>query len=275
MSAAKRTSKSSIQDKIRPVGEIPSYLTMLVYGEAGSGKTAFASTFPKPLLLLDLKEKGTETIAKVEGVDVLSIDTWDEFEEAYWMLDAGTKYESVVLDQISTLQGLAMEKVRTDNDMKATDTFSRRDWGQISGLMQTWLLNYRNLWDKELHVCMNAHQRITAPDEDEGSGEDQIEPSVGARVMPSISSFINGAVSSIGNTFIRERYVKNDETKKKDRFVDYCMRVGPHAFYRTKIRRPPDSESPIPDVIVNPTFEKIMKLSRGESITKSKAKRSK
>lgn len=270
----KRVRKSGgIEDRIRPVGDIPLFLTMLVYGETGTGKTVFASTFPKPILLLDLKEKGTETIARVEGVDVLTIQKWEDLEEAYWYLHGGTKYQTVVLDQITALQGVAMSKVRKDNEMEDDDTFSRRDWGKISGLMQQWLLNYRDLWDKELNVCFNAHQRVTTNEDEESSGEDQIEPSVGARVMPSISSFINGAVSAIGNTFVRERFVKNEKTKVKERFVDYCMRVGPHAYYRTKIRRPPDSEIAIPDVIVNPTYEKIVRLSRGEGVSKQLTKR--
>ena len=255
--------KKSIADKIKPVGDIPNYTAMLIYGESGSGKTAFASSFPKKSLLLDLREKGTETIAKVAGIDVLPIDTWEEFEEAFWMLDSDSLYESVILDQITSLQTIAMDKIREEGDMDASDTFSRRDWGQMSGLMQTWLMNYRNLWSKEKNICFLAHQRVFTGDEE--SGENQIEPSVGARLSPSVSSFMNGAVSVIGNTFIRERFVGTGS--EKERFVDYCMRVGPHAYYRSKIRLPPGSVE-IPDVIVNPTFEKIMKLSRGESLTK-------
>lgn len=264
MSVIKKKSKSSIADKIVPVGDIPNYTAMLIYGESGSGKTAFAASFPKPALLLDLREKGTETIAQVKDIDVLSVDTWEEFEEAYWMLDSDSKYASVLLDQITSLQAICMDKIREDNDMEPSDTFSKRDWGSMSGMMQTWLGNYRNLWSKEKHICFLAHQRTFTTD-DEG-GEDQIEPSVAARLSPSVVSFMNGAVSVIGNTFIRERFTKNEDNSKV-RHVDYCMRVGPHAYYRSKIRVPPGSVE-IPDVIVNPTFEKIMKLSRGEGLTK-------
>lgn len=263
---AKKVSKSkSIADRIRPVSEVPNYTAMLIYGESGTGKTAFASTCPKPLLLLDLREKGTETIAQVEDIDVLSIDNWDDFEEAFWMIDSDSKYETIVLDQITALQSIAMDQIRKDNEMDASDMFSKRDWGVMSGRMQTWLMNYRNLWEKEKNIIFLAHQRTFGGDDD--GGEDQIEPSVGARLSPSVASFMNGAVSVIGNTFIRETY-----DKEKNRSVEYRMRVGPHGHYRAKIRTPPGSVD-IPDSIVNPTFEKLMKLSRGETITKKVVKR--
>ena len=149
-----------------------------------------------------------------------------------------------------------MQSLRTENNMETTDTFSRRDWGVVSGDLQTWLLNYRNLRDLGIHVCFIAHERSNTTEE---SIEDQIDPSIGPRVMPSVSSFINGAASVIGNTFIRETF---DE--KKNRSVQYCMRVGPHAYYVTKVRKPVHTELQVPDVIINPTFEKLMAISRGE-----------
>lgn len=254
--------KSGIASRIVHVGDIDSYTAMLVYGRGGTGKTAFVSTFPKPILILDIKEKGTETIRKIPQIDVLSIDTWDDLEEIYWWLEKKDRgYRTVALDQITALQGLAMDWIREENNMKVSDTFSKRDWGQISGMMQTWLLNYRNLWNKDMHVCFVAHERSTEAGEEM---DQMIDPTVGARVMPSLSSFLNGAVSTIGNTFIRERHIKKDN--KRIRKVDYCMRIGPHAIYTTKVRKPPDGP-PIPDVLVNPTFAKIEAIGRGEDIT--------
>jgi len=260
---AKKVEKSepkrqSIQSKIRPIGEVPSFITMLCYGKAGTGKTAFAASFPKPLLLIDIREKGHETVAKVPGIDLLQIEDWEELEEAYWMLDAGTKYASVVIDQVTQMQQLGMNKLRSDKGMEPGDTMSQRTWGELSGLMQTWLYNFRELYSREYHICFNAHERLKQTD---GEEDDRIDPSVGANMMPSVASFLNGAVSVIGNTFIREHINK----ESKERTVQYCMRVGAHAYYAAKIRRPIDA-GPIPDVLVNPTFDKILKISKGENV---------
>lgn len=259
---------SDLKSRIVPVGEVPRYLTMLVYGKGGQGKTAFSSTWPKPALLLDVLEKGTETISKVKGIDVFSCLTWEDLEEVYWMLESGDhKYKTVIIDQITALQGLIMAQIRKEKNMSDDDTFTKRDWGKISGKMQTWLLNYRDLWDKGLNVCFIAHERTN---EAEDADDDQIDPNIGPRVMPSVSSFITGAVSAIGNSFIRERY--EGVGPKRKRRVEHCMRIGPHANYAAKIRKPPDGE-PVPDVIVNPTFEKIMAISRGEGVTRKITKK--
>jgi hypothetical protein len=259
---AKKVTKASILSRIRPVSEVPQHTTMLIYGNSGTGKTAFAATSPKPLLFLDLRERGTETIREYKDTDVLEINTWEEFQEAYWGLENDRKYETIVLDQVSALQGIAIAKHREDNDFEPQDFFSKRDWGHVSGMMTTWLSNYRNLGvEKGKNILFLAHQR-TFGGEGEDSGEDQIEPSIGARLGPSVESFLCGAVSVIGNTFIREHF-----DKEKNRTVEYRMRVGPHAYYRAKIRTPPGSVE-IPDSIKDPTFEKIMRLSRGESAVK-------
>lgn len=257
--------RRGIEDRIVPVGEVPDGLTMLVYGRAGTGKTAFGATFPRPLLVLDVKEKGTETIRSEKDVDVLSIDSWQDFEEAYWYLESGdTKYQSVQIDQITQLQNLGMDKIRADKGMKPEDVFSQRQWGQLGGLMTTWLYNYRELVSKSINIIFIAHERESKT---EGEDDERIDPNIGPRLTPSSASFINGAVSTIGNTFILERFEKDEKTKKRTRIVEYCMRIGPHSVYTAKIRKPKDAEG-VPDYIVDPTYDKIMAISRGASKVK-------
>jgi len=137
------------------------------------------------------------------------------------------------------------------------ETFTQRNWGQLSGMLKQWITDFRDLSD-DYNLLLIAHERV-----DDGGDDDEeaIEPSIGARVMPSVSSFLDGAVDSIGSTFIKERWETED--KEEVRHVDYCMRIGPHAFYSTKIRRPV-SAGPIPELIVNPTFKKIRDLTTGK-----------
>lgn len=251
-----------ITDKIRPIGEVESFLTMLCYGKSGTGKTAFAGSWPKPLLLLDIREKGYESVLDVEGIDVLPIEKWAEIEDVYWHLEGGTKYKTIVVDQLTALQALGLQKVRDDKGMEADEVISQRSWGQISGLMTTWIYNFRELCGKGYHVLFNAHERLREPQEED---DDRIAPSVGSNLMQSVASFTNGAVSVIGNTFIRE--VEGQDKKTE---VQFCMRVGPHAYYAAKIRRP-ISAGPAPGVIVNPTFDKIMRVSKGENLSKKKS----
>ncbi len=251
---------TSILDKIKPVTELKTNLVMMVYGRSGTGKTHFGSTFPKPILFIDTNERGTETIAMEEDIDVVRVTEWSEMDELYWaLLDQATDvaYASIVVDQVSNLQDIGMSEVLRKSRKGRDETFTQRNWGQLSGMLKQWISDFRDLSDI-YNLLLIAHERVNEGGDDE---EEAIEPSIGARVMPSVSAFLDGAVDSIGSTFIKERWETED--KEEVRHVDYCMRIGPHAFYSTKIRRPV-SAGPIPELIVNPTFKKIRDLTMGK-----------
>lgn len=238
---------------------LPSILAVLAYGRSGTGKTTFASSFPKPLLLLDIKEKGTDSISNVKDVQVAKIEDWHQIEDVYWYLDRGKHgFKTVVLDQMTALQDLAMRKVMKDEGKEEGDHTSKRIFGMVSGLMKTWIEHYRDLIDRDVHVVFLAHDRVTTSDDDT-AGDERIDPSVGARMMPSAASFLNGAVKIIGNTFIRENYTI--ENRRKVRSVEYCMRIGPHAYYTTKTRSPVGVTAP--EVIVDPTYDKLVAVMEG------------
>lgn len=256
----KLTRPTSIEDRIHPVGDIERCLAMLVYGAQKTGKTVFGCTFPKPLLLIDIKERGDDSVVDVDGVDVIHVNSRKDIEDLYWYLEEGTRYKSVVLDQLTGLQKLTIGEIKEKKGQKPDDVFSMRSYGQLSGWMIEWLMNYRELITKGYHVCYLAHEKRVEPQEED---DDRLNPEVTSELSGSIASFANGAVSVIGNQFIREE--KDRKTKEVTR--EFCMRIGPHAFYRAGIRRPV-SAGPVPDYIVNPTFDKILKLSKGESLAR-------
>lgn len=260
--------RDDIGSRIMNIDDVPDFSSTLLYGEAATGKTALTRTWPKPLLVIDTSEKGTRTLKKTPGIQVFHADVWRDIEDIYWWLYDGKgkgKFKSFSLDQISQMQDMAILLTRSEMGLKPKDPIkSFKFWGRVSGLMKEWLQNFRNLQDQGMYPIFIAHQRTFGGGDEED--DNQIEPSVGARLMPSVTSFINGAVSTIGNTFIRETYT--GKGKERTRKVDYCLRIGPHAIYRSKIRRPPDA-GPLPDIIVNPTFEKIERISRGEPLVQS------
>ena len=265
--------QSSILDKITPVHEVETNLVMLVYGRSGTGKTAFGATFPKPILFIDTNERGQATIAQEDQVDVIRIEDWQELEELYWEIaegnavcqTTGEEYASIVIDQVTNLQDLGMAEVLRKSRKSKDETFSQRNWGQLSGLLKQFITDFRELSD-HYHLLLIAHERVFDGGDDE---EEAIEPSIGARVMPSVGSFLDGAVDAIGSTYITERWETEDG--EEVRHVDYCMRIGPHAFYSTKIRRPV-SAGPIPDMIVDATYDKIRELISGKPKPKRKVR---
>jgi len=257
---------SSILDKIQPVTELKTNTVMMVYGRSGTGKTHFGSTFPKPILFIDTNERGTETIALEEDIDVVRVTEWSEIDELYWALlnkETAVAYKSIVIDQVSNLQDIGMAEVLRKSRKGRDETFTQRNWGQLSGMLKQFISDFRDLSD-HYNLLLIAHERINEAGDDE---EESIEPSIGARVMPSVSSFLDGAVDAIGSTFIKERW--ETEGKEEVRHVDYCMRIGPHAYYSTKIRRPV-SAGPIPELLINPTYQKVKDLTSGKQKPKRK-----
>lgn len=249
----------SVESRIRPLSDVERHVAMLCYGDQKTGKTVFACSFPKPLLLIDIMEEGTDSVIDVDGVDVVPAESTADMEDLYWMLEKGTKYKSVVLDQMTGLQNLVIREMKEKKNQRADDVFSQRSYGQLGGWMQQWILNYRNLIKHDVHVCFLSHQkRIEPQDED----DDRLAPEITTALTGSITNFLLGAVSVIGNQFIRESYDK----KTKETEMQHCMRLV-SGFYRCGIRRPV-SAGPVPEYIVNPTFDKIVKLSKGESLAR-------
>ena len=242
-------------------------LTFLFYGRSGTGKTTLCGTFPGSILLLDFGERGTDSVSDHDDLDVLRITSWDQFEEVFWELKEGDhSYKSVIIDALPGVQQLAINQAKSLARKRESDQTSQRDMGEATKLMSTWLYNYRDLKEDGISVAYNAHDRIRETDSDD---EDSISPEVGPNVMPSISKSLMGAVDVIGVTFIRVKKEKKQMGVATKRNVDYCLRIGPHEIFNTKIRVPKNIE--VPELIVDPTFDKIVSVMKGEPLTPKKS----
>jgi hypothetical protein len=64
---------------------------------------------------------------------------------------------------------------------------------------------------------------------------------------------------------VKEKNVngKTTQIRVKTREVEYCLRTGPHPVYCTKFRLP--KGNPLPESIVDPDYDKIMTIIRGQS----------
>lgn len=258
----KSKKKLGIRSRIHPIAELPRVITILLYGRAGTGKTTIAGTFPGPVLLVDISEKGTDSVSDVEGMEVLKAESWSDIEDVYWMLkDEDHPYKTVALDAVHAMQDLAIKKAKGPARADDEQT-TKHDYMKASGLMKTWLVNFRDLEEKGIHVVFICHDRRT--DGEEGvDDEGMLSPEVGPRLMPSLASLLTGAVKVVGHTFIKETLQKSATLgKKATRKIDYCLRIGPHGYYTTKIRSPKDSETP--EFLKDPTFKKILGVLKGE-----------
>lgn len=266
----KSTSRSSSDLPTKSLDEVSRKgLTMVLYGPSGSGKTTIAATAPKPLLYVDVNDRGTESIADVKGIRVREILTIQDLDDTYWWLTKNPdKYKTVVIDTCTQLQTMVSAEVAAKNKRKGDPgdwgTLTKRDWGDISALMKEMLVNFRDLQDRGINVIFIAQDRTFNLTDEEEENPSLLAPEVGPALSPSVAKTLNAAVSVIGNTYIRERVIEKMDGKKKikKKKIEYCLGIGPSSLYRRKVRKPKSVS--LPDVIVDPEFQDIVDTIRGE-----------
>ncbi len=253
---------------------LPDVITAVLYGRSGTGKTTILGSFPKPLLVLDIGEKGTDSIASLKNVSVLQVETWDDIEALYWEVKEDPDlFKTIGIDSLHSMQTLAIAEAKRRNNIKPEESTSQRIFGEASGLMQQWLQSFRDLSEDGIHIVYVAHDKVFATETDDLHGS--IDPEVGPKLMPSLSGFVQGIVNLVGNTYISETITKPKKAgEKKKRAIHYRLRIGPNSYYSTKIRKAKDID--LPEYITDPTFEKLMKVRKGLSVEtptkKAKAK---
>lgn len=120
---------------------------LLVYGQAGAGKTSLIKTLPNPVVLS--AEGGLLSIADAD-LPYIEIGDMDSLNEAYeWLLsDEGKQFDSVALDSISEIAEvvLSAEKKKTKDPRQA--------YGALQEIMGDLIRSFRDLPGK--HVYFSA-----------------------------------------------------------------------------------------------------------------------
>lgn len=254
---------------IKKASELQGARSFLFYGRSGTGKTSLASTFPGPILLLDVMDEGTDSVVDVKDLDVMEITSLDDIEDAYWYLkNEKHKYKTVIIDTVSQLQMVCLEEIvgAGKKGKKAGDwgSMSQKQWGEVASYMKEWLINFRDLSKQNgIETVFLAQDRVFNANEEE-NGDGELTPEVGPGLSPSVAKTLAAAVSVVGNTFIRSREVVKEVNGKKVKRqkTEYCLRVGPNPVYTTKVRKP--RGIPAPDYIVDPSYDAIIELIEGD-----------
>lgn len=260
---------------LRKPGEGREFRSFVFYGRSGTGKTTVAGTFPGRKICADIKDVGDDSLVGIDDIQIYDVRSWDDFEMLYWYLyKRPREFDCLILDTMSQLQALCIRKVLEDKGSdpdKAGEwgSMTKQDWGTVASIMKDYIIRLRDL---PMNVVFIAQDRtFNVGDEDEAEG---LNPEVGPGLSPSIAKHLNAAVHFLANTFIRKRTVriklkKENRVKGKPPYrdverIEFCLRIGPNPTYVTKIRKAKNIS--LPSVVVDPTYEKLMAITRGEEI---------
>jgi len=249
----------------RSVSEVSRPRSWAIYGRSGSGKTTFSGTFPGPILLLDISDRGTDSIKDAKNIQIAEPEVWEDFDDIYDELKRNPKaFKTVVFDTITQMQDMARVHVLEKNKKKvqaAADwgTMTRREWGDVAAMMKERITNFRNL---PIETVFLAQERLRSNDEDEASAE-LLTPEVGPALSPSVASHLNASVSIIANTFIRVRrkVITKNNKKTESEEISHWLRLAPHPVYTTKVRKPVTISV---EDIQNPTYKDVIDSLEGK-----------
>lgn len=232
-----------IEDMIEDLSNLVAVpkIKIAAFGEPGAGKTTFAGTFPK-LLLLDVDAGALPLYGK--PVHRIKVEHTDVLTEVYEMLlENPGMYESVAIDTVSELQMLHLAELSQtsyDKDSKGTrDPYlvDIDDYGRNTQWLRRMVRAYRNL---DMNVCMITHE-VEIQDADKV-----------IRKRPALTPKFAG--NFLGYFDIVGYLRVNHETQDRE------MIIKPTRHLRAKYRivGADTGKVEIPDSIVNPSFESLM-----------------
>lgn len=141
-------------------------INMLVYGEAGVGKTWLAGSCQavpsmRNVLYIDAEAGRTTLDTEWPGIPTINATKWNDYIEIWAALAAGGHdYQTVVLDSISEIlehckdQVMIEMKSDPENESRDADIPSIREWGKILVRMLRLIRRFRDL---EMNVIYIAH----------------------------------------------------------------------------------------------------------------------
>ncbi len=143
---------------------------LLLWGEAGSGKTTLALEFPKPALI-DL-EGGADLYGGGSAFDVMRASTADEVAETIrWLHRRAHSYETLILDPV-TVYWEALQRKWSDIFLRRNTNsrghrhefydFQPKDWLTLKSEFKAVI---RGLLALDMHVVLIAREKVQYADD--------------------------------------------------------------------------------------------------------------
>ena len=220
------------------------------WGKSGTGKTKFVASFPKPLLYIRVGDDGSNTIANVDGIKAIHAETLEQLKEIGKELQKDKKFASVAVDTFSMITNVWIDQNITQKKKKMT----QQAWGDLKVETEELIKIFHEVAATHI-VALTCHE---SNDSIEGM-EDEIIPDFRPNTTKGARTYLEGMANyGIHMAKMKKTVIKDDVEKE---VVRYVGQLGANSYYWTKLQIDPDIK--VPEAIVNPTYDKIMKIING------------
>lgn len=187
---------------ITKLSEGASYRNWLIYGDSGVGKTVFAGTAPKALILT-VEAEGTES-ARAMGSDAEEwvCDTWEDLQEAFdWLKSGGlAHYEWVVIDSLSEMEELCwrshLAKMAKDKPgTRSIDKPALEDYQIVQNRIKRLVDQFNRL---KINVLYTAQVMRRSVEDEDGDDVELRQPLLGSQRNGILSQKVCGMVTLVG-----------------------------------------------------------------------------
>lgn len=244
----------SLLDSAVDIKELGQRNLWVLWGKSGSGKTRVLSTFPKPLLYIQIGDDGSNTIANVDGIKAIHIEHLTDLKNVAEDLTKKKnrgKYKTIAVDTFSLFVNEWIEENVTSKGKKMT----QQDWGNLKIETEELIRLFHKVAKYHITV-LTCHESM---DTIEGM-EDEITPDA----RPSVSKGSRTYLEGMANYGIHLTKISKETTTKSGEIkevVKYAADVGANPYYWTKLQI--DSSIKVPKRIINPTYDKFMNIVNG------------
>ena len=149
--------------KLSSVDDVaPKKSTIILYGDAASGKSTFASTFPGPYFIVPAISANEMKVLKGSGLEnnIVVFDTITEMYEQVQVLAETIKQgklpdcHTIVFDNLTSAQTLAEQELR---EKSTGDSPGWKEWGEFSNLWKSMLYILHQL---PVHIIWITHSQV-------------------------------------------------------------------------------------------------------------------
>ena len=220
------------------------------WGKSGTGKTKFVASFPKPLLYIRVGDDGSNTIANVDGIKAIHAENLEQLKEIGKELIKDKKFTSVAVDTFSMITNVWIDQNITQKKKKMT----QQAWGDLKVETEELIKIFHEVAATHI-VALTCHE---SNDSIEGM-EDEISPDFRPTTTKGARTYLEGMANYGIHMAKMKKTVIKDGVEKE--VVRYVGQLGANSYYWTKLQIDPDIK--VPEAVVNPTYDKIMKIING------------